>query len=150
MNRFIRHFACILLLCVTILQLCPNSASALEEYRLSYMYYSPLQPTPLTVTSPYGPRELNDHSFHHGIDFAADNGQEVYAVANGVVQAADDLLGGDGGWIVIRHNQDWYSVYIDLDPNATVVGVGETVSGGQVIGHVGNTISGNSTHKITM
>lgn len=145
MKQFLKHIPCILLLCCTIMHFFTGSASALEEYRLSYMYYAPLQPLPLTVTSPYGPRELNGHSFHHGIDFAADDGQEVYAVASGVVQAADDL-GGDGGWIVIRHNQDWYSVYIDLDPAGTIVGVGETVSGGQVIGHVGNFGTGAHLH----
>jgi len=134
MIALIKRLMLAVMLCLTVLQLYTTPAYALEEYRFTYMS-PPLLPVPLTVTSAYGPRKLNGHDFHYGIDFDAYYGQEVHAVADGVVITAYDS-GHDGGIIFIEHEKNWYSVYIDL-LGKIPIGAGDTVKAGQVIGQVG-------------
>ena len=124
-----------IILCLSILHIDTGPAYALEEYRFTHMK-PPLLPLPLEVTSRYGPRKLNGHDFHEGIDFHAVAGQEVYAVADGIIDVAY-WSNNDGGIVFIAHDKNWYSVYIDLGGTFPHL-VGEEVKAGDVIGYVGN------------
>lgn len=124
-----------IILCLSILHIDTGPAYALEEYRFTFMS-PPLLPVPLEVTSRYGPRKLNGHDFHEGIDFHAVAGQEVHAVADGIIDVAY-WSDNDGGIVFIEHEKNWYSVYIDLGGTFPHL-VGEEVKAGEVIGYVGN------------
>ena len=143
MKSIVKRLTLIFLMCLSILHIYSGSALALEEYRFTHMS-PPLLPVPLQVTSPYGPRTLNGHDFHAGIDFAADYGQEVHSVADGVVDSAFNS-GNDGGIVIIYHEKGWYSVYVDLQTYFPV-SVGETVSAGDVIGLVGKPPGATGPH----
>lgn len=97
-----------------------------------------------TLTSPFGPR---DGGFHRGIDLAGRKGTPIYAVADGVVVAAqDEGVQGFGGWIVLSHiieGREYSTVYGHMDPGGVQVKVGERVQAGQQIAVMGN--SGQST-----
>lgn len=100
---------------------------------------------PYTLTSYYGYRS---GEFHTGIDIYSYSGygSNVYSANNGTVVATDlsCIAGytwcnyGRGNYIVINHNNsNYYTIYMHLSD--IVVGVGDIVSGGDVIGKVGNT-----------
>jgi murein DD-endopeptidase MepM/ murein hydrolase activator NlpD len=78
--------------------------------------------------------------YHTGLDFAAPSGTEIHAVANGVVTS----VGYDGAYgnktvITLDDGTElWY-----CHQTSYVVNVGDTVSGGDLIGYVGST--GNVT-----
>ncbi|WP_296001105.1 peptidoglycan DD-metalloendopeptidase family protein [Rugamonas sp.] len=77
---------------------------------------------------------------HHGIDFAAAQGTPVRAVAAGTVIAAGPFAehqGRYGNVVMVEHRGQPRSLYAHLGSEA--VKVGDTVSAGQVIGHVGAT-----------
>jgi murein DD-endopeptidase MepM/ murein hydrolase activator NlpD len=78
--------------------------------------------------------------YHTGLDFAAPSGTEIHAVANGVVTS----VGYDGAYgnktvITLDDGTElWY-----CHQTSYVVNVGDTVTGGELIGYVGST--GNVT-----
>ncbi len=78
-----------------------------------------------------------DWRVHDGIDIAAEAGTTVCAAADGTVYTTytDDRLGTT---VVIRHQDDYVTVYSSLD-GEILVEPGETVTLGQAIGTVGNT-----------
>lgn len=103
-----------------------------------------------------GPR--NDLRIHHGIDIANPIGVEVYAAGNGTVVWADkghlnefESITAYGNTVVIEHDfgyngQRVYTLYAHL--SAGLVGKGEHVQTGQVIGLIGNTgqVTGPHVH----
>lgn len=100
------------------------------EEQLGRIYY----------TSPFGSRW---GSYHYGVDLAGDEGEEIHAIADGVVEytlTPEDANGG-GNMIAIRHDNNMYSRYMHMV--ALEVSPGQNISKGQVIGRVGNT--GHST-----
>jgi murein DD-endopeptidase MepM/ murein hydrolase activator NlpD len=95
------------------------------------------------ITSSYGMRNdpFTGHtSMHHGIDLAAPEGTEVFAVADGVVTSMgyDPVL---GNYIIITHNNNLTSLYGHLQRFETVLR--SEVKSGTLIGRVGTT--GRST-----
>ncbi|MTI83533.1 MAG: M23 family metallopeptidase [Firmicutes bacterium] len=90
-----------------------------------------------TVSSNYGMRGGGVHS---GIDFAADYGNPVVALAAGTVKFAG-CRGGYGIAVDIDHGQGMITRYAHL--SKAVVSTGQKVKGGQLIGRVGAT--GNAT-----
>ncbi len=84
---------------------------------------------------------LKIRKFHYGIDFGAPLGTEIYATADGVVIAANKSVIGYGNKVVLKHNNDYETLYAHM--LAIRVNIGEEVKQGQVIGYVGN--SGMST-----
>ena len=78
-----------------------------------------------------------DWRVHNGIDLAAQEGTEVWAAADGTVQAAyeDDALGYT---VVIRHEGGYITCYSSLREDLQVQ-AGDSVKVGQVIGYVGST-----------
>ena len=77
---------------------------------------------------------------HPGIDFAAEEGAEIYAVAGGIVTAADYDV-EKGNYVVLDHGDVLETEYQHM--KSLLVSAGQSVVQGQVLGYVGST--GNST-----
>lgn len=77
---------------------------------------------------------------HPGIDFAAEEGAEVYAVADGIVTTAD-YDAEKGNYVVLDHGGGLETEYQHM--KSLLVSAGQAVVQGQVLGYVGST--GNST-----
>ena len=86
---------------------------------------------------------LRRAAMHSGIDFKAPYGQAVLAAAPGKVTKAE-RNGGYGRMIEIDHGDGFTTRYAHLSRYA--VKVGTKVSGGQVIGSVGNSGRSTGTH----
>ena len=97
------------------------------------LFTLPVAPPP--QVSGYAPE--NGHS---GIDFAAEEGAEVYAVAGGIVTAADYDV-EKGNYVVLDHGGGLETEYQHM--KSLLVSAGQSVVQCQVLGYVGST--GNST-----
>ena len=97
------------------------------------LFTLPVAPPP--QVSGYAPE-----SGHPGIDFAAEEGAEVYAVAGGIVTAADYDV-EKGNYVVLDHGGGLETEYQHM--KSLLVSAGQSVVQGQVLGYVGST--GNST-----
>lgn len=97
------------------------------------LFTLPVAPPP--QVSGYAPE--NGHS---GIDFAAEEGAEVYAVAGGIVTAADYDV-EKGNYVVLDHGGGLETEYQHM--KSLLVSAGQSVVQGQVLGYVSST--GNST-----
>jgi len=100
------------------------------------------------ISSPFGEREAptaGASSYHQGIDLAAPEGTPIMAVRSGTVTAA--RYGSSGGYqVVINHGDGYSSAYLHM--THYIVGAGQKVTQGQVIGYVGSTgiSTGNHLH----
>lgn len=80
---------------------------------------------------------------HEGIDFAADEGTTIHAVADGnakVWEADNDL----GNYVIINHNNGWCTVYAHCE--TILVEDGASVKVGDEIATVGSTGTSSSPH----
>jgi murein DD-endopeptidase MepM/ murein hydrolase activator NlpD len=98
------------------------------------------------VTSSFGIRNDPFHghlSMHQGIDLAAPEGTEVYAIADGVVTAAgfDPVY---GNYVIISHSNRWTSLYGHLQIIETTLR--SDVRSGTLIGRVGSTGQSTGPH----
>jgi murein DD-endopeptidase MepM/ murein hydrolase activator NlpD len=84
-----------------------------------------------TVTSGFG---IRDGVMHNGVDITAPEGTPVHAADAGVV-AFVARLPGYGNTIIIRHSENYLTVYANNKVN--LVRVGQRVRRDQVIGEVG-------------
>jgi len=94
-----------------------------------------------TVTSEFG---IRDGIPHDGIDISAPEGTLVKAVYDGKVIYSGDELKGYGNLIIIKHDNDYATVYAHNKVN--YVKEGDKVKKGQVIGEVGRTGNATSPH----
>ena len=93
---------------------------------------------PYTITTYYS-------SAHNALDIYYGYGSNIYAanrgtvtmVMGGCVPGNLSCNGSGGNYVVIKHNNNYYSVYMHLA--SISVRVGDNVSSGQVIGKMGNT-----------
>lgn len=90
------------------------------------------------VSSGFGPRWGRAHT---GLDIAADEGTPVFAAAGGEVVYAADSDGGYGQLVILKHDENWATVYAHL--SAILIDEGEKVMQGAAIAEVGST--GRST-----
>lgn len=96
------------------------------------------------IASSYGPRTCPEGpctSFHEGLDFGADEGSAVKAVAAGTVVFAG-VDGNYGNKVVLDHTVNgevFTTVYAHLQTGSTAVTVGQPVERGQILAQVGNT-----------
>ena len=90
------------------------------------------------VSSEYGRRW---GKLHKGLDIAADTGEPVYAIADGVVIYADNKMRGYGNVVVIRHDEKRSSLY--AHNSELKVKTGDEVKQGDVVALLGST--GHST-----
>ena len=95
------------------------------------------------ITSPFGWRThpiFGTQRFHSGLDIGSDYGVPICAALGGVV-IESGWIGGYGNTIMIDHGGGIVTLYGHNESLA--VGVGQTVSQGQVVAYCGST--GNST-----
>lgn len=79
-------------------------------------------------------------SWHPGIDIRADQGSTIHAIKDGVVVENAYQAGGYGKYIVIEHMEGHVTVRsLYAHMKSTLVSVGDTVRGKDVIGYVGMT-----------
>ena len=91
------------------------------------------------LTSAYGWRIhpiTGKESFHNGVDLANGSGTPIYAARSGTVTVAT-YNGVYGYYVQINHGDGFSSLYGHL--THYIVGVGQQVSAGQVIGYMGST-----------
>ncbi|WP_298944618.1 M23 family metallopeptidase [uncultured Microbacterium sp.] len=82
---------------------------------------------------------------HRGIDFATNCGNSIYAAASGrVIFAA--YSGSWGNYIKIDHGGGIVTGYAHIRAGGYAVGVGQSVSAGQVIAYVGSTGASSGCH----
>ncbi len=76
--------------------------------------------------------------FHTGLDIAGTGFRSpLYAADNGTVITAGWSNGGWGNYVVINHNNGYYTMYAHMDEQ--IMTVGQTVGKGSVIGYMGHT-----------
>jgi len=101
-----------------------------------------------TISSPYGWRVDpidGSRSLHTGLDIAGTGlGSPVYASDNGTVIKSEYNGAGYGNYIVINHNNGYYTSYAHM--NERISQIGDTVAKGQVIGYVGQTGRATGPH----
>jgi len=122
--------------------------------RKDTLAYSPRRPSPRTKERAKAPPELIDFSWplkgeilvgfgkrsgkrHQGLDIKGKEGTPVIAIYDGVVTYSNDKLRGYGNMVIIKHNEDYSSVYAHNRIN--LVREGERINKGQVIAEVGAT-----------
>jgi LysM repeat protein len=83
---------------------------------------------------------------HNGVDLASSYGTNILAAADGevIISKNSGYNGGYGSYIVIKHGNGTQTLYGHL--SATLVGVGERVTQGQVIGKMGSTGKSTGVH----
>jgi murein DD-endopeptidase MepM/ murein hydrolase activator NlpD len=93
------------------------------------------------ISSWFAPRELRpNEEFHHGVDYSAAEGTNVYAAYDGkavLVGAAS----GYGNWIVLEHEVNGttlYSIYGHMKKEDLLIKEGDVVKQGDLITRVGN------------
>jgi len=98
------------------------------------------------ITSSYGMRQnpvTGNMRVHQGIDLAAPAGTEVYAAGDGVVtETGNDPIYGN--YIIIKHNNNWASLYGHLQRIGTTLRA--NVRSGTLIGWVGSTGQSTGPH----
>ncbi len=95
------------------------------------------------VTCAYGPRThpiYGYQGFHYGVDLGSSMNTAIYATKSGTVTASS-YGEANGYYVTINHGDGYSSLYAHMVSNE--VAVGDYVTQGQVIGHVGT--SGWST-----
>ena len=83
--------------------------------------------------------------FHHGMDFTAPTGTEVYATADGTVELVDRSRRGYGNKVVIDHGFGYKTVYAHLE-GFNNLRKAQKVKRGDVIAYVGNTGLSTAPH----
>jgi murein DD-endopeptidase MepM/ murein hydrolase activator NlpD len=91
-------------------------------------------------TDPYTDRQV----MHKGVDFAADQGADVMAPADGCVVFVGNRGNGYGQTVVLDHGFGVQTHYAHL--SAFQVAVGQRVRRGQILGAVGNTGRSTAAH----
>ncbi len=83
---------------------------------------------------------------YNGVDFGAPVGTPVLAAAGGstIVAKGSGWNGGYGLYVVIKHPNGTQTLYAHL--SSVAIGVGDTVSAGEVIGYVGSTGRSTGAH----
>lgn len=109
---------------------------------------------PYVITSGF---EWRWGSFHNGIDISGTGmGSPIYAVRNGTVVDTNNTCpnvgyygsqcgGTYGNYVVIKHDNGYYTLYGHMTQNLNV-NVGDTVTRGQIIGSMGSSGSSTGTH----
>ncbi len=117
-----------------------ETLASLGTASLEYKFKNPLKGT---VTSKFGIRPdpfTGENSFHGGVDIAAAEGSEIFAVMDGVVEKVSFDESDYGNYLIINH-QGIKTLYAHC--SSIEVKEGREVSAGEIIARCGNT--GRST-----
>ena len=100
-----------------------------------------------TISSYYGYRTFaGSREFHNALDIAGTGyGSKIYAANNGVIETRT-YNSSYGNYIVINHNNGYYTLYAHMSSFDSRFSVGSTVSRGDVIGYVGSTGRASGPH----
>lgn len=102
-----------------------------------------------TISSNYGYRIdpfTRRRNLHYGIDISGTGyGSPVYAVNNGTIVTATCHY-SYGNYVVINHNNGYYTLYAHMSRFNKSTKVGVNVTRGQIIGYVGQTGSATGPH----
>lgn len=104
------------------------------------------RPVPGRETSAFGYRDHpidNVNKFHYGMDFAADEGDDIFAFADGHV-AASGISETAGKYIIISHGNGWTTQYFHC--SEVFVTAGSRVEQGQVVAAAGQTGAATGPH----
>lgn len=102
---------------------------------------SPLQT--ISVLREFGVMKTQNYVIkNRGVFLQAELGEKVKTVSEGKV-VLSDLIPGKGQTIIIDHGDHYYSVYSNLDQS--LVRVGQSVAGGDVIGQTGYSLLSETT-----
>lgn len=116
-----------------------------RSYFLNSSMFLPLKKS--VLTSEFGMRVSpisGQWKKHQGIDMAAPIDTPVYACKGGIVSVVGKMDAVYGNYIIINHGSGMTSLYAHLKD--TLVEKGQSVSGGQNIGHVGLTGATTGPH----
>jgi len=117
-----------------------DSTTAEEEYiDFSGAFFPTIHGT--LLNSPYGIRR---HRLHRGVDLHLSVGDSVVAAYSGKVVVSKYNRGGYGHYVMIEHANGTRTLYAHLKKR--LVGVGDEVDGGQLIGLGGNTGRSSGPH----
>jgi len=84
---------------------------------------------------------------HNGLDIAGlGYGGNIYASNNGTIEKIRSESWGLGNYVVINHNNGYYTVYGHMQRFADNLQEGQTVARGQVIGYIGSTGKSTGAH----
>ena len=100
-----------------------------------------------TISSYYGYRTFaGSREFHNALDIAGTGaGSKIYAANNGVIEVRE-YNKSYGNYIMINHNNGYYTLYAHMSSFNSNFSVGSTVSRGDVIGYVGATGRASGPH----
>ena len=106
-------------------------------------FHNPVQDSSMIITSPFGWRMhpvLGYQKFHSGVDFGAQCGEPIYAMASGVVLDVSSSISA-GNYVDVNHGMlGGNSVITEyLHMQRIYVSPGQSVSAGTVLGEVGMT-----------
>ena len=113
-----------------------NVAGISWKVPINYTYFS----------SPFGWRIhpiYGYQKFHYGVDLSAPSGTPIYATRSGVVDIAS-YNGSAGYYVQINHGDGFKSIYMHM--THYIVGSGQYVNQGQVIGYCGSTGASTGPH----
>ena len=122
--------------------------------RKDTLAYVPKRPSPEKKEEAKPPPELIDFSWplrgeilvgfgklngkrHQGVDIEGREGTPIVAIYDGIVTYSNDKLRGYGNMVIIKHNEDYSSVYAHNLIN--LAREGERINKGQAIAQVGAT-----------
>ena len=106
-------------------------------------------PSPLAdsvCVSPFGLRKhpiSGKQKLHKGIDFAAPEGEPIYALSDGIIRTAAESS-GYGNYIILEHADGLCSLYAHC--KKLLVRTGSPVKAGQTIAQVGETGAATGAH----
>lgn len=94
--------------------------------------------------NPFNPKE---NQFHRGLDFGANEDDNIYCAKPGKVAWIDTTRvydaatkkGSFGVVVYIQTQDNWYSVYAHLESISADLRIGKFINEGDVIGKMGNT-----------
>ncbi|GHV49102.1 peptidase [Bacteroidia bacterium] len=82
-------------------------------------------------------------TFHHGMDFSAKEGTEIYATGDGII-TFQGYRQSYGNCVVINHGFGYQTLYGHMSKYA--VRVGQKINRGEIIGYIGNTGKSTGPH----
>jgi len=129
------------------------AAAARDDFTVSaYSVVNYPLPAGTTISSGFGyrvPPCAGCSSYHKGVDLLGGAGNDVRAIADGVVTEVGNPSGGLGVYVVIDHVIDGVhvsSLYGHMAYGSLSLSVGDRVVGKQVVGQVGSTGQSTGPH----
>ncbi len=125
-----------------------NMASKKEQMLASIPSIMPVKSEDLKrISSGFGIRMhpiLKIRKMHHGQDFTAPTGTEIFATGNGKVIKVKKQRFGFGYHVIVNHGYGYETIYAHM--SKILVRVGQSITRGDVLGLVGNTGSSTAPH----